>query len=136
MDKPRPKVVVSGLIKRDDKYLLVKEIIEDGKEHWLVPGGKVDFGESLHQALQREIKEELGLEIEIDGKAYLNYHEAIFPELDYHTIIFFFQINSTRGHITLEDKLLEAKFFSLAEMEELPLVSSAQWLVNELKKKK
>lgn len=57
-------VVVAGAIERDGRYLAARRTRPDwaaGK--WEFPGGKVERGESDEQALVREIREELGVEI-------------------------------------------------------------------------
>ena len=130
IDKKLPKIVVSGLIEQDGKYLLIEETIEDNQKHWLIPGGKVDFGETLEQALLREIKEETGLEVKVDR--FLDFHEAIFPNFDYHTVIFFYLVKPVGGELKLEEKISDANFFSLDELSDLPLVSSARWLLDKL----
>lgn len=130
MKKKSPKVIVSVLIKDKGKYFLTKEIIEDNQEYWIVPGGHVEFGETLEEAAQREIQEETGIKIQI--QKLLHHHEAIFPEYNYHTIIFFFLAKPVQTEIILEEKVLEGKFFSKKEIKDLNLVSSARWLFNKL----
>ena len=65
----RPQLAVSGAIFRDDKILLVRRARSPGKGFYSLPGGRVEFGESLHDALRREVDEETGLRIEIVGLA-------------------------------------------------------------------
>jgi ADP-ribose pyrophosphatase YjhB (NUDIX family) len=65
----RPQLAVSGAIFRDDKVLLVRRARSPGKGFYSLPGGWVEFGESLHTALHREVDEETGLRIEILGLA-------------------------------------------------------------------
>ena len=65
----RPQLAVSGAIFRDDKILLVRRARSPGKGFYSLPGGRVEFGESLHQALAREVDEETGLKIDIVGLA-------------------------------------------------------------------
>lgn len=126
-----PKVVVAALIQKNNKFLLTKELIEDGVEHWLVPGGKVDFGETLEEALSREIKEEIG--VDLTNIQFLKVHEAIFPQFDYHSVIFFYSAKPAGEVGQLESgKVLEARFFSKAELKNLELVSSARWLLQQL----
>jgi 8-oxo-dGTP diphosphatase len=64
-----PQLAVSAAIFRDDKVLLVRRARSPAKGFYSLPGGRVEFGESLHQALAREVDEETGLGIEIAGLA-------------------------------------------------------------------
>ncbi len=66
---PRPQLAVSAAIFRDGKVLLVRRARSPGKGFYSLPGGRVEFGESLHQALAREVDEETGLKIDIIGLA-------------------------------------------------------------------
>ena len=65
----RPQLAVSGAIFRDGRLLLVRRTSSPGKGFYSLPGGRVEFGESLHTALHREVDEETGLQIEILGLA-------------------------------------------------------------------
>ena len=65
----RPQLAVSGAIFRDGKVLLVRRARSPGKGFYSLPGGRVEFGESLHTALHREVDEETALRIEILGLA-------------------------------------------------------------------
>ncbi|WP_245321819.1 NUDIX domain-containing protein [Bradyrhizobium sp. LTSPM299] len=65
----RPQLAVSGVIFRDGKVLLVRRARSPGKGFYSLPGGRVEFGESLHTALHREVDEETGLRIDILGLA-------------------------------------------------------------------
>jgi ADP-ribose pyrophosphatase YjhB (NUDIX family) len=64
-----PQLAVSAAIFRDGKVLLVRRTRSPAKGFYSLPGGRVEFGESLHQALAREVDEETGLEIDIMGLA-------------------------------------------------------------------
>jgi ADP-ribose pyrophosphatase YjhB (NUDIX family) len=69
-DQPnRPQLAVSAVIFRDGKVLLVRRARSPGKGFYSLPGGRVEFGESLHTALTREVDEETGLTIDIVGLA-------------------------------------------------------------------
>jgi 8-oxo-dGTP diphosphatase len=61
----RPQLAVSAAIFRDDKVLLVRRARSPGKGFYSLPGGRVEFGETLHVALHREVAEETALKIEI-----------------------------------------------------------------------
>ena len=61
----RPQLAVSAVIFRDGKMLLLRRAKSPGLGFWSLPGGRVEFGESLHTALAREVDEEAGLKIDI-----------------------------------------------------------------------
>jgi ADP-ribose pyrophosphatase YjhB (NUDIX family) len=61
----RPQIAVSAAIFRDGRILLVRRARSPGKGLYSLPGGRVEFGESLHTALHREVAEETALTIEI-----------------------------------------------------------------------
>ncbi|MCA6106516.1 NUDIX hydrolase [Bradyrhizobium cenepequi] len=61
----RPQLAVSGAIFRNGKVLLVRRARSPGKGFYSLPGGRVEFGESLHTALHREVDEETGLKIDV-----------------------------------------------------------------------
>ena len=69
MQPNHPQLAVSAAIFRDGKVLLVRRARSPAKGFYSLPGGRVEFGESLHHALIREVDEETGLAIEIVGLA-------------------------------------------------------------------
>lgn len=61
----RPQLAVSAAIFREGKVLLVRRARSPGKGFHSLPGGRVEFGETLTEALYREVREETALKIEI-----------------------------------------------------------------------
>lgn len=59
-----PKVVVTALIERDGRVLLVLRDIEPGRGRWGLPGGFVDWNEHPEEAMVRECLEEIGTRVE------------------------------------------------------------------------
>jgi 8-oxo-dGTP diphosphatase len=64
-----PQLAVSAAIFRDGEILLVRRARSPAKGFYSLPGGRVEFGETLHEALHREIDEETALQIQIVGLA-------------------------------------------------------------------
>ena len=64
-----PQLAVSAAIFRDDRILLVRRARAPAKGFYSLPGGRVEFGETLHAALRREVDEETALKIDIIGLA-------------------------------------------------------------------
>ena len=69
MQPQHPQLAVSAAIFRDGKILLVRRARSPAKGFYSLPGGRVEFGETLHTALHREVDEETALKIEIAGLA-------------------------------------------------------------------
>ncbi len=57
-------VVCSVLIEENGKYLFVKEVKEEAKDKYGLPGGRLDPGETLEEAARRELQEEAGYRVE------------------------------------------------------------------------
>lgn len=65
------KVIVGRIIEKEGKYLLVQEAKKKCYEKWNFPAGHLDFNESLEQGAIREIKEETGCDVKLDGVCYV-----------------------------------------------------------------
>ena len=68
MQSQYPRVTVDVVIKRrNGKFVLVKRANDPFKDFWALPGGFVEYGETVEQAAIREVKEETGLDVELLG---------------------------------------------------------------------
>lgn len=65
------KVIVGGIIEKDGKYLLVQEAQKKCYKKWNFPARHLDFNESLTEGAIREIKEETGCDVELNGICYI-----------------------------------------------------------------
>lgn len=71
MDKYCFQIRVTGLLIEDSKLLLVKQKVHAEGRDWSLPGGRVDAGEKLDEAIVREMFEETGLTVEVVKLLYL-----------------------------------------------------------------
>ena len=69
---------------------------------WTLPGGGLDFGESLEEALEREVFEETGLRVTADKLLAHNSHVWQFPEKELHGFQFLFSVKDIHGDLTHE----------------------------------
>ncbi len=70
--------VVAAIIKKEDKIFITRRSYGEFQDMWEFPGGKIEAGESKEDALIREIKEEL--ELDINNLEYLTTVEYDYPK--------------------------------------------------------
>jgi 8-oxo-dGTP diphosphatase len=61
--QPRPDVCVGAVVIDDDRLLLIRRGHGPAAGNWSLPGGRVEFGETMVEALVREVQEETGLDV-------------------------------------------------------------------------
>lgn len=84
-----PVVAIAIFHPRKNKYLIVRRNAQQsGAGHWEFPGGKVENGESLTQALVREIKEELDFEINEKSLQHIHTHQHQYPNKNIELTLF------------------------------------------------
>jgi 8-oxo-dGTP diphosphatase len=111
------RVRVVGILRENDSVLLINHIgLNPGNEFWHFPGGGVEKGENIENALKREFLEETGLDIKV-GK-FLKVNEHISDPL--HAIELIFEVEKIGGILSLgqdpELNILKAlQFFSEVE---------------------
>ena len=114
MNYPVHIVAVGGLIENDEGKILMVKSPDRG---WEVPGGQVEAGETLTDALKREIKEETGIDIEVgDLRAvHSNIEKRVQPDgvSPIGSIISFgFTGIAFSGELTTSDESLEVNWFN------------------------
>ena len=104
MIHPQHIVAVSGLIRHPDGKIL---LIRGPRRGWEFPGGQVEEGENLIEALQREIQEETGITASI-GQLVGVYSNIKSPT----KLMFGFLGDHIRGELTTSDESLETEWVS------------------------
>ncbi len=114
--KKVPMVTVDGIIIEEGKVLLIKRATSPYKDHWALPGGFVELGETLEEAVAREVKEETGLQtkpVKLIG-AYSD------PGRDPrgHTITVAYLLKTINGNPKITHEAKEIGFFALDSLPE------------------
>ena len=121
----QPRIRVSLLLRWQGRVLLCRQE-KPGKEYWLLPGGGVEAGETLEEALHRELGEELGLWDAIQLEGPIAVAESIAPDWapgERHVVHVIFGSdlsNRSLADVEAQDPVIRgARLFSLDELEEI-----------------
>jgi ADP-ribose pyrophosphatase YjhB (NUDIX family) len=114
----RPYLAVSAAIIRDGRVLVVRRAVPPAANRYSLPGGVVETGEPLQQALRREIEEETSLAIE--PVALAGWREVIARDADArverHFVILAFAARWLAGEPMLNAELAEARWIRPSEL--------------------
>jgi 8-oxo-dGTP diphosphatase len=108
--------VVAVIINSNGEVLLTRRSIPPFQGEWVMPGGRIDLGEPIVKALQREVMEEVGLEVEVEDL--IDVFEHITQGADnYHFIILYYLCHPLYCSISHNrDEVDEAKWVSQSEL--------------------
>lgn len=138
---PRPQLAVSAAIFRDSRLLLVRRAVEPARGFYSLPGGRVEFGETLTQAVAREVREETALAIDVVGLAAFR---EVLPDASRgqngHYVILSFAARWTAGEVQLNEELDDAQWRAPGAFADLPttaglagVIDAAQGLIAALR---
>ncbi|MDM5189028.1 NUDIX hydrolase [Bacillus sp. DX4.1] len=80
---------VGAICIQQDKILLLQN---EGEDFWYVPGGRVKMLENSESAVKRELKEELGVNIEVKRLLWMVENFFTYDEHDFHEISFYYEV--------------------------------------------
>ena len=108
-----------GIAFRDDRILLVREILDDGR--WTVPGGWADVNETPSQAVVREVSEESGFDTRAVKllAVYDRERQGHQPPFPFHVYKLFFLCEIVGGEPRPNEEASEIEFFARDQLTEL-----------------
>lgn len=135
----RLRTRVNGILIENDRLLMVKHQMGNGRILWSVPGGGMHFGSNASENLEREFLEETNLEVKVGN--YLFVHEYLRPPL--HAMEHFFEVKRIDGSVKLGKDpelsgdlqiLLDVAWKSAQEIQAIPRGSLHQvfWGIKSL----
>jgi ADP-ribose pyrophosphatase YjhB (NUDIX family) len=102
------------ILNESKEVLLTKRARDPYKGYWDVPGGFLHNGEDVAVGLKREMREELGIEIEIGE--YITAITDVYGDLGYYTLNFFYLCTIMSGELRPADDVVEYCYFPLSEL--------------------
>ena len=119
----RPLVGVGAVIWRDNKVLLIRRGKPPREGEWSLPGGEQELGETILQALTREVQEETGLIIQI--VALIDVIDAIMPDkggdIRNHYTLIDFAARWVSGEAQAGDDATAVRWVTLEELSDYEL---------------
>ena len=129
MEEKNPRLTSAVLVMHNGKFLLAERNKENYNGYWIIPGGGVKFGETIHEAAIREIKEETNLDVEIIKL--IGHKEIINVSGNYHSIVFFHLAKPKHLNVEANEDVSNAKFFEIDEIKKLKVAESVEWALKE-----
>lgn len=127
----QPLVGVGALIRRGTKVLLIRRGTDPGKGKWSIPGGLVETGEDIESAAKREVREEVGLAVEVTG--FIDVFENIVRDPDgrvkFHYVIIDYFAKPIGGRMKTSDEVEAAGWFTPSEAWKLDLTTTTMKLL-------
>ena len=124
------RIRVAVAIVRDGKMLLVQHE-KNGRRYWLVPGGGLEFGETIEECGKRELREEASLDVKIGDLLFTS--ESIPPDGHRHVLNLYYEgqvVGNGEPKIALEDAVLcDVQWVDLSDLPHLTMYPS---VTNEL----
>ena len=132
MSPAAPVVGVGGVVVRDGRALLIRRGKPPLYGRWTVPGGTVELGERLEDALVREMEEETGLGVEpLEVLAVFDRIERESGRVVYHYVIVDYLCRWRSGEAGAASDALEVAWVSAAELPRYDLPAKALEVVRD-----
>jgi ADP-ribose pyrophosphatase YjhB (NUDIX family) len=128
-----PFVGVGALVHRDGKVLLVRRAKEPNKGKWIIPGGLVELGEPLEEAVLREVKEELGIDAKVEVMLDLA-SEVVLDEnrrVKYHYVLIDYLVSPLQRDLVLNNESSSYDWFAPESVEDLETTENTKKMVRK-----
>ena len=104
-------IVLTGILNDGDLFLTVKRSEDDMlyPGSWEFPGGHLEYGETILEALKRELKEEIGFEDDFKAQI-ISYDDEIENDIHHIEINFLIKVNKDKVNVKLSEEHTDYKW--------------------------
>jgi len=129
---PGPRVAVGAVVVEDGRALLIRRGKAPLRGRWSIPGGAVEHGERLEEALVREMREETGLEVKpLELLTVFDRIDRDGDTVTFHYVILDYRCRRVSGEARAGSDALEVIWAGTEELEALDLTATAREVVGE-----
>lgn len=124
--------VVAVIIDGDNRVLLTRRNIPPFNGQWVMPGGKIDLGEPILNALQREVREEVGIEVEVAGL--VDVFEHLTPGAEnIHFIILYYRCRPLSANVHKNpDEVSEARWVPREALDSFQMPEGTRFILGKI----
>jgi 8-oxo-dGTP diphosphatase len=134
---PWPVVAVGAIVWKEDRVLLIRRGRPPRQGQWSIPGGRQEAGETVRQAVIREIREEAGIEIDIlDIAAVVDLIDREDGELRHHYTVIDMLAEWRSGEAVAGDDALEVAWLRESDLAALDLPDLQRQVIAEAARKR
>lgn len=124
--------VVAVIVDESERVLLTRRAVPPFRDLWVMPGGKIDLGEPMIRALHREVREEVGLDVGVEGLVDVFEHLTPGPDND-HFVILYYRCHPLSHELRPNPaEVAEARWVPRGELAGLRLADGARYIVGKL----
>jgi 8-oxo-dGTP diphosphatase len=124
--------VVACIIDEQERVLLTRRCIEPFCGQWVMPGGKVGHGEPLLEALHREVFEEVGIKVHIDGLLDVYEHVAYGEDKDHYVILYYRAHPVTTDLLVSRGEVAEAGWISVNRLASFDMTPGTRHILAQI----
>ena len=135
MKKETIRVRVAGILMNDRNEVLLANHRKNNKSYWLFPGGGVEYGEGVEEALKREFVEELDIKLKkVENLVFMN--DTVFPGKKRHILNLYFRVTAKADfRVKPEGPFCHAEFVSRREFGKILFYPHAKNVILSLWKR-
>jgi 8-oxo-dGTP diphosphatase len=117
------KATVGAVVEKEGRILLARRNHEPFYNHWCIPGGHIEYGEEVEEAMLRELQEETGISASSEESRFFGYYTEYYPELEWHAVALIFAVHPGPSEeiARQEAEVKELRWYTPQEITELSM---------------